>query len=552
MTLLLRLRGELMRIVPSEISSKTRSAAERSVFAALKAIPDNESVALHSVHLPAHRYKRVGEIDFVVITHKLILFIEVKGGGVAFRDGKWHYGGGDGHVDTRDEGPFEQASSGMHELEREFRGAVDGLRARDAVAGYLVITPGVDLPPMTTYEPEQYLGRTAYAGGQGLEAAIRRAGRYWPSKGKNRSAISPISAQLRGDIVKAVRPDFDLVPNLQSRITDLEATFERLTNEQLERIDELEENPRLIWTGGAGTGKTFLAAEAARRKSATGTVLFTCASHTLAAHVSNILSDESIVVLPFDRLAETRGRSFDHLIVDEAQDLMRLEHLGRLEELVEGGLDRGRWIFMLDRNNQILSPEGYDPEAWKYLSELGATSASLKRNCRNTKQIVRQVQRYTGADLGTAMAGQGEQVTFAKVSSREDEASALDKHLDRLLDDGVSPRDITLVSSSGDWASTSARLSRRFSKIDRYADTIGSGRSRNRTTWSSVVDFKGLENQVVCLIDLDAEALEGRLDSIYVAWTRARAHLWIATLPGVSRVLRDMGTAALEREGATG
>ncbi|MFE7037936.1 NERD domain-containing protein [Streptomyces atratus] len=541
-----------MRIVPSEISSKTRSVAERSVFAALKAIPDKESVALHSVHLPAHHYKRVGEIDFVVITPQLILFIEVKGGGVAFRDGKWHYGRGDGHVDTRVEGPFEQASSGMHELEREFQAAVDGLRGRGAVGGYLVITPNVDLPPMTTYETEQYLGQTAYAGGKGLEAAIRRAGRYWPSKGRNRAAISPISAQLRGDILKAVRPEFDLIPNLQSRITDLEATFERLTAEQLERIDELEENPRLIWTGGAGTGKTFLAAEAARRKSAHGTVLFTCASPTLAAHVSSILSEDSIVVLPFGRLDEIQGRSFDHLIVDEAQDLMSFEHLGKLEELVEGGLDGGRWIFMLDRNNQVLSPEGYDPEAWKYLRELGAMTASLRRNCRNTKQIVKQVQRYTGADLGVAMAGQGEQVTFAKVTSREDEATALDAHLDRLLDDGVAPRDITVVSSSGDWENTSARLSRRFSKIDRYAETIGTGRSRNRITWTSVVDFKGLENQVVCLIDLDVEALEGRVDAVYVAWTRARAHLWIATLPGVNRVLRDMGAAALEREGEAG
>ncbi|MGW2087478.1 NERD domain-containing protein [Streptomyces sp. NPDC001880] len=541
-----------MRIVPSEISNRTRSVAERSVFAALKAIPDKESVALHSVHLPAHHYKRVGEIDFVVVTPRLILFIEVKGGGVAFRDGKWHYSRGDGCVDTRAEGPFEQASSGMHELEREFQASVDGLRGRGAVGGYLVITPNVDLPPMTTYEAAQYLGQTGYAGGKGLEAAIRRAERYWPSKGRNRSAISPISAQLRGDILKAVRPEFDLVPNLQSRITDLEATFERLTTEQLERIDELEENPRLIWTGGAGTGKTFLAAEAARRKSAHGTVLFTCASRTLAAHVSSILSEDSIVVLPFDRLDEIRGRSFDHLIVDEAQDLMSFEHLGELEELVEGGLDGGRWIFMLDRNNQVLSPDGYDPDAWKYLRELGAMTASLRRNCRNTKQIVKQVQRYTGADLGVAMAGEGERVTFAKVTSREDEADALDAHLDRLLDDGVAPRDITLVSSSGDWKNTSARLSRRFSKIERYAETIGTGRSRNRITWSSVVDFKGLENQVVCLIDLDVEALKGRLDAVYVAWTRARAHLWIATLPDVNRALRDMGAAALEKEGEEG
>ncbi|MFD0651579.1 nuclease-related domain-containing protein [Streptomyces malaysiensis subsp. malaysiensis] len=67
-----------MRIIPSEISNSTRSLAERSVFTALKAIPDDRSVALHTVHLPRHHKKRVGEIDFVVIMPDILLFIEVK------------------------------------------------------------------------------------------------------------------------------------------------------------------------------------------------------------------------------------------------------------------------------------------------------------------------------------------------------------------------------------------------------------------------------------------------------------------------------------------
>ncbi|MFD9885278.1 NERD domain-containing protein [Streptomyces alboflavus] len=535
-----------MRIIPSEISSSTTSRAERSVFAALKAIPDDQSVALHSVHLPQHHKKRVGEIDFVVITPDILLFIEVKGGGVSQRGGKWYYGP-PGRESAPKESPFAQANGGMHEFDREIGALVGDLRDHGVPSGYLVVTTDVDLQRTTEFEPQQYLGATAYAGGRGLAQGIERATRFW--LGRNRWARTPISAALRKRMLDAIRPNFDLVPNLQSRLTHLDVTFERLTNEQLDRLDELESNPRLIWTGGAGTGKTFLAAEAARRKSAGGSVLFTCASTTLATHMDRILTDDAITILPYDRLDEVRGRAFDQLLVDEAQDLMTFDHLSTLEELVSGGLAEGRWIFMLDQNNQVLTPDAYDPEAWEYLRPLGSVYGPMKRNCRNTVQIVKQVHFYTGADLGVASAGEGEPVRFADASTAQDEATALDAYVNELVREGVSPRDITLLSATGNWDTSSACLSQRASKIERFVDVVGTDRTKHRLTWSSVSDFKGHENHVVCLIDLEPEHLEGRLDALYVAWTRARSQLWVACRPGTRQALKDLGVAVLTREG---
>ncbi|MFF7233361.1 NERD domain-containing protein [Streptomyces sioyaensis] len=538
-----------MRIIPSEVSSSTRSRAERSVFAALKAIPDDQSVALHTVHLPRHHKKRLGEIDFIVIMPDLLLFIEVKGGRVHHQDGKWFYGPV-GREKGPKESPWEQANGGMHEFEREMSALVGSLRNHGVPSGYLVITPDVNIPRMTQFEPQQYLGRDAYDGGRGLAQGMERAVRFWLPQ--NGWARTPVPASLRKRMLEAVRPDFDLVPNLQSRLTHLDVAFERLTTEQLDRLDELESNPRLIWSGGAGTGKTFLAAEAARRKSVNGTVLFTCASVTLAAHMAGILADDAITVLPFDRLDEVRGRTFDQLIVDEAQDLMTFEGLGTLEELVEGGLAEGRWIFMLDQNNQVLAPEAYDPDAWEYLHPLGSVYGPMKRNCRNTVQIVKQVHFYTGADLGTASAGEGEPVRFTEVRDAQEEATALDAYVNELVQEGVSPRDITLLSASGNWETSSARLSQRASRIERFADVVGSDRTKHRLTWSSVADFKGHENNIVCLIDLEPDQLKGRLDAIYVSWTRARAQLWVACRPGTHQVLKDLGVAVLKREGRLG
>lgn len=535
-----------MRVIPSEISSNTRSNAERSVFAALAEIPDDHSVALHSVHLPRHYKKRVGEIDFVLITPDLLLFIEVKGGHVGVRDGKWYYGP-PGREDGPRESPFAQASGGMHEFEREIGNLVGDLRAHGVPSGYLVITTDVDIPRTTEFEPEQYLGAIAYDGGRGLQRGIERATRFWLTR--NRWARNPIPRGLRNKMLEAIRPDFDRVPNLRSRLTDLDVTLERLTNEQLDRLDELETNPRLVWTGGAGTGKTFLAAEAARRNSAHGSVLFTCASVTLAAHLTRVLADHPITVLPFERLDEVRGRTFGHLIVDEAQDLMNFESLDVLEDLVSGGLAEGHWIFMLDQNNQVLRPDGYDPDAWAYLRPLGSVYGPMKRNCRNTVPIVTQVRAYTGADLGVASAGSGYPVRFVDVPDAQQEAVALDAYVSDLEGQDVSLRDITLLSGSGDWEDSSARLSQRAAKIERFTEVVGTERIRQRLTWSSISDFKGHENHVVCLIDFGPEHLADRLDALYVAWTRARAQLWVACRPVTRRILENLSSAVLTQQG---
>ncbi|MBN9747329.1 hypothetical protein DMP23_40605 [Amycolatopsis sp. A1MSW2902] len=535
-----------MRIIPSEVSSITKSQGERSVFAALKEIPNQESVALHSVHLGRHRWKRVGEIDFVVITPDILLFIEVKGGRIVQKNGQWYYGP-IGRETGPKESPFSQVSGGMHELERKLATMVGDLRDLGVPSGYLVITTDIDLDRTTEFEPEQYLGTTAYAGGRGLEQAIKRAARFW--QGRNRWARTPVPGGVRRKILDAIRPEFDLVPNLQSRLADLDVVFERLTNEQMDRLDELESNPRLIWTGGAGTGKTFLAAEAARRKSAVGSVLFTCASSTLAAHLTRILADDAITVLPFDRLDEVKHRTFDHLILDEAQDLMTFDSLEVLEELVADGLEKGRWIFMLDQNNQVLAPDSYDPEAWDYLRTLGSVYGPMKRNCRNTVQIVKQVQQFTGADLGIASAGEGSPAQFVDSRDPQHEAGLLDNYVNELGQQDVSLHDITLLSAAGNWETSSARLSRRASKIQRFIDIVGSETAKHRLTWSSIADFKGHESHIICLIDLEPEHLDGRLDAIYVAWTRARAQLWISCRPNVRKKLTTLGTAVLERNG---
>ena len=71
-----------MRMVPPIVFDSTKSPAERRVFEKLERTElDKQACALHSVNLPRHVYKKMGEIDFVVLSRSGLLVCEVKGAG---------------------------------------------------------------------------------------------------------------------------------------------------------------------------------------------------------------------------------------------------------------------------------------------------------------------------------------------------------------------------------------------------------------------------------------------------------------------------------------
>ena len=527
-----------MRVIPNEISVDVQSTAERRVHAALKAVPDTECVAFHSVNLPEHSRKRLGEIDFLLITPEMLLTIEVKGGAISRRGGLWVYG----NSPPRREGPFDQARSAMFAQEDRLKKLLGQDRMRQVASGFLVITPDVDLPPSTEWAPETYLGSTAYDGGRGLARALERARRYWPPK--NTQAAPNIPPRLRKELERVIREDFERFPTLAARSRELDENYKRLTEQQYVFVDVFSRNARTLVEGGAGSGKTFLAAEAARRWAGSGKVLVTCASPCLATFLRQILHHENISVAPFDGIGSTPPDHYDMLIVDEAQDLMTFDRLDRLDRVLRGGLDTGRWIFMADPNNQVLDVSAFDHDAFEHLLLTNPVRVPLTSNCRNTSQIVRQTQLYTRADLGVAKAGDGYPVTFCEVRDEADEAAKLDAHLDALSADDVPPRDITVVSASGTWETTSARFSRRHRRMVRLPDQLGPT-VQNRITWATVNEIKGLENRFVCVVDLDAGALEKRLDRLYVAMTRPRTHLWIACRPDTWTRLEQLVRSSL-------
>ena len=71
-------------------------------------------------------------------------------------------------------------------------------------------------------------------------------------------------------LAQHLRPDFEAVVPLHVPAHDVETRIAHLTRDQMRLIDVVEANPRVICSGGAGTGKTMLALELAKRQGAAG------------------------------------------------------------------------------------------------------------------------------------------------------------------------------------------------------------------------------------------------------------------------------------------
>lgn len=522
-------------MVPAELGSDSTTSSERRVFDVLAA-SGTRGTALHSLNLPTHEYKLTSELDFVLVLDALVLVVEVKGAQVSCNSGLWTYSDRSGHHRQDREGPFKQVTSGMYALRERLRERV-GMVIEDVAFGFLVVTPDVDLALSSfEWDAETYCGRGQFT--RNFIKAVDQAASYWRSR---QAAKLPIDKQLHDKLLQELRPSFDRSPLLDARASTLDSAFVRLTDEQFTRLDLISEAPRVICNGGAGTGKTFLATEVARRYALTErSVLFTCRNEVLASFVRSLLAGTSVTVCAVSELAG--DKQFDLVVIDEAQDLMTFDNLDRLESTITGGWSDGRWVMFMDQNRQAHLYGDFDVDALQLVQSFGPVPATLRTNCRNTREIAFQTRALTGADTGVAAAGSGPQVTFAQVIDRESETAALEAHLRLLREHEVSSGQVSIVSLRGDWETSAARGLReaRKGRLRLLDKESAAGWPGDTLTWGSAVDIKGLENRFVCVIDIDSLESELDIDLLYVALSRPRAGLWLATTPAIGARVAEL------------
>lgn len=521
-----------MRMLPPESSfTDVKSKAELRVANLISQISYEEPAAcFYSVHLTEHEYKRMSEVDFVVVWEDCVLAIEVKGGRVARAGGSWSFTNRYGEQNFKAEGPFDQARSAMFALKERLE-KTD--RALDVSFAFLVITPDQTLPADAEWDPWEHAGPLSMTI-NGLKRVLDQA----RSHARKANPRVP-RGQEYSRLLQILRPDFDRVPRLSAQAVALEREYIALVEAQYAVLLAAEDNARILCEGGAGTGKTLLAAETARRASAAGKdVLFVCRSKAVVDYVAALLSETTVRCVAFSELP-TSG-TCQVLVVDEAQDVMNELDILTLDAALKGGIQAGNWRLFCDTNNQAHVDGRFSSATHGEIRSL-ASRSRLTLNCRNTAPVIIQTQMLTGADLGTPMVGAGPKVVSLPVGSDLIAGAALDARLTMLVEEGVALEDIAVVSLRPKGVASAAVSCAAYGR--KQIVLAAEGRRRGSAMLYRPDEIKGLEAQHVCVVDVDDLDAEAALPKLYVAMTRPRVSLWVAYSDLAWKQLRTRGPA---------
>lgn len=247
-------------------------------------------------------------------------------------------------------------------------------------------------------------------------------------------------------------------------------------------------------------------------------------------------------------LSEGGNLPFDHVLVDEAQDISvaELKLLGRQVGDKSNGL-----FFAGDIGQRIFRA----PFPWTAAGiELRGRSRSLKVNYRTSHQIRCQSDRLLPETLveadgneesrtGVTSVFDGPVPTFRSFATSEAELEALVQWVsDRLTSDGVPPSEVAvLLRSEVDAERYSKALSAENVQIMLMHDAKG---AEYRAVAIGALNDGTLPDEMRLLAAKDEAQLDEVMNTerhlLYVAATRARDHLWMSGIEPVSEFLVDL------------
>lgn len=513
------------------------SHGEQQIFNYLSEVNvSSHDVVLHSLNMTRHRSKRWSEMDFLLVSLRGILVVEVKGGSVSCNDGMWEYSGKKTRLS-----PAAQVKENYFTLFGEYLNSRFGRQFDNAVTGFSCIftgTPrfvGIDESTLCEQGDEITCYEREAGSPESLKAFLNRAFDYWAGKKSRKHRL--LTPDEVDSIVSYLRPDFERAPSLNSCLRAARASFQKLTKEQYGHIDMLQGLDRFMLEGGAGTGKSFLAMYAARGHAAQGRkTLFVTRNPSFASYVRMDMGSAGVDVRPLGDLAATSTDVADKytvLIMDEAQDLCTWNAVSVLDNVLAGGLADGQWAWFGDSNRQVSPSIEFDAEVYEYFrSSANHVPPKLRHNVRNTPEVVKAIKYLSGADIGVAPDhGIGRELRVGQEADVPAALSAARLALGELLEDGLEVSEIVLLSPGSEELMISQRLCSQLGLDTAVVDQQGFEyrQHTNKALVATVEGYKGLERPVVFLIGFWTVGDVVTLRSLfYKAISRANHTVYIA------------------------
>ena len=496
---------------PAEAPRYHPPASEAKVYAALRQGLPPGWYAWHALRLrtPDGDF---GEADFVIAdpARPGVLVLEVKGGVMELFNGTWRQNGR-----PLRQAPLAQALGFRKKLIACLQEALE----RYPFVGAAVCFPDTsfDRPPAQSDLAGLVLGQ------EDLPYLAQRLPRVM-----ERAAPRPLEAsgpwlaelhRLWGDCWV---PEITLGGRAQ---IDRQRRL-RLDGDQLALLDMLAGNPRLLVSGVAGSGKTLLAMEAARRHARQGKrVLLLCYTDALARELARELDEPRVTVAPVRRFAvgllrqagrpvEDEGspafwdevslravdealpppdEGWDVVLVDEGQDLGEADWLLVRECAAQGWL----WVFA-DQDQAFWPSRRMPPDLVQTMPRF-----NLPRPYRCPPAIQHLVECYAGAcrpDDSLLRRAAGEGVLGVVTSSSPKLAKQVGKEVNRLVSSGVKPGEIAVLSLRGREAKDNIMHLERLG--DHATVEATHPQAHQQVVADSFLRFKGLERPAVVVTDL--------------------------------------------------
>ena len=327
-----------------------------------------------------------------------------------------------------------------------------------------------------------------------------------------------------------------------------------------------------MFDGGAGTGKTLLALEFARREASSGRkVLLVCFNKLLGQwlaskreeiffqfievdyfhHFLDCLIADSTVGNEFRKIKQTEDKDYlfselyplfaldalaedvielyDTLIIDEGQDLIRSEYLDVFDGVLKGGLAGGTWTIFCDFYHQTIYGET-DENAM--LSEIEKRTFQFTRfrlltNCRNTRPIGEEVSFISGFDTPPFLPAnvEGIPVDYRFYIDNSDQCKQVNEIVNQFCAEDIKRENITILSPiTLDHSCLTEGNHIPFNITD--LTKLGLRKClKNTIGFSTIHAFKGLESSIVIITDITRLLDDRNRALLYVGMSRAKHRL---------------------------
>ncbi len=573
----------------------TAARSEREVLAALQNGLSEGWTVFPSVHWTNKTKSgkfHDGEADFVLYHPDFaLLVLEVKGGGIEHdpKSGSWFTIPAGGSRKKLDKSPFRQARSNLYAILKFLRAHTGG-EGMPGSWGHGVIFPAVtDLSGLVEKHPEApsglvagkqdlpYLGEWCEQLAKGwIKAPPDRFADFKADPNKfERTDATPaptITEFLRNTLCPPVSLPTELC--LRQGLAREQQKIIELSANQCRVLSPLQRNRRLAVSGGAGTGKTFLALNKALTFARQGIpTLMTCYNRVLAESMAQaaeralrtsgdkwVLESEILTVatltdyvsnlvdggdlsprMAAEQVAEREAKYWRELpsrywkwraktnlpsesfiqalILDEGQDF-GADWWHIIPTLMSDPAEDFIWTFY--DNNQSIYAAGLGDDATGFLPN--SVPVDLNENFRNTKEIYSAFQEYCDAGEQRALGPAGREPEIVELAAGEATSKVVGDLVKRLIEKEKLPAESIAVLTP---TRNSSELF--VEQLGGYATQSSGTIAAGKVVVETIHSFKGQESPVVILAEMHLAhpAQVNRLS--YIAMSRAVSHLVVVS-----------------------